>query len=108
MNYPYFRKLLRIAADAEDKKEFVAQYSIFADPSEAQLDAIWEYAHNRTPLQIRQMAGLSQNRFYENYGVPRRTTQEWENGRMSAPPYVTDLLAFAVISSLHWEILCDQ
>ena len=47
-------------------------------------------------LAIRASTGLTQQAFGERFGIPRRTIQEWEGGRMSPPPYVIRLLELAI------------
>ena len=41
---------------------------------------------------IRQKTGLSQQRFGDRYGIPKRTVQNWENGVNEPPEYVLSLL----------------
>lgn len=45
---------------------------------------------------IRYLAGLTQAKFSEKYGIPKRTIEEWEGGRRTPPPYVVTLLRRAV------------
>ena len=42
--------------------------------------------------EIRALTGLSQAKFAEKYGIPKRTLEEWEAGRMTPPQYTVDLL----------------
>lgn len=46
--------------------------------------------------QIRKMTGLSQARFSEKYGIPKRTIEAWEMGERTAPEYVMELLTIRV------------
>lgn len=46
--------------------------------------------------ELRAGTGLTQKAFGETYGIPRRTIQEWEGGRMEPPPYVITLLEMAI------------
>lgn len=41
---------------------------------------------------IRQKTGLSQQKFGDRYGIPKRTVQNWENGVNEPPEYVLSLL----------------
>lgn len=50
----------------------------------------------KTIKEIRALTGLSQVKFSEQYGIPRRTIESWESGERKCPPYVTELLARAV------------
>lgn len=45
---------------------------------------------------IRNMAGVSQAKFAEAYGIPRRTLENWESGERIPPAYVVRLLERAV------------
>lgn len=42
---------------------------------------------------IRAATGLSQRKFAERYGIPRRTLEDWESGAHRCPDYVINLLA---------------
>ena len=41
---------------------------------------------------IRSETGLSQVKFAERYGIPRRTLENWEGGQSILPAYVVALL----------------
>lgn len=49
-----------------------------------------------TVKEIRKITGLSQARFGEFYGIPKRTIEDWETGRRKPPEYVLELLERAV------------
>ena len=42
--------------------------------------------------QIREISGLSQNKFSKQYGIPLRTLQHWEQGDREAPSWILLLL----------------
>lgn len=46
--------------------------------------------------ELRQLTGLSAQKFGDKYGIPLRTVQSWEMGTSSPPEYVYTLLARAV------------
>ena len=46
--------------------------------------------------EIRGLTGLSQVKFAERYGIPRRTIEGWEAGERTPPDYVIELLERAV------------
>ena len=50
-----------------------------------------EHMENRA-TEIRKLTGLSQRRFAEKYGIPRRTIENWEMGVSTAPDYVLNML----------------
>lgn len=45
-----------------------------------------------TIKQLRKITGLTQEKFAEYYGIPIRTIQEWEYGRVKPKDYVMKLL----------------
>lgn len=45
-----------------------------------------------TIKEMRELLGLSQQKFGDKYGIPRRTIQDWEYGKMIPPDYVLQLL----------------
>lgn len=45
---------------------------------------------------IRTLTGLSQARFAEKYGIPKRTLEKWEQGETTPPTYLVKLLERAV------------
>lgn len=46
--------------------------------------------------ELRQLTGLSAQKFGDKYGIPLRTVQGWEMGTSKPPEYVFALLARAV------------
>lgn len=46
------------------------------------------------------MAGMTQQKFSETYGIPKRTIEDWEGLRMKPPTYVHDLLENAILEDL--------
>lgn len=46
--------------------------------------------------ELRARTGLSQAKFAEKYGIPKRTIEDWEAGRHDPPAYVEDLLEFRI------------
>jgi len=49
-----------------------------------------------TVKEIRTLTGLSQARFAEKYGIPKRTLEKWEQGETTPPAYLVKLLERAV------------
>lgn len=43
---------------------------------------------------MRAEAGMSQAKFCEYFGIPKRTLEEWERGTRKPPEYLTRLLAY--------------
>ncbi len=42
--------------------------------------------------ELRAITGLSQQKFGDKYGIPRRTLQNWELGLRKAPDYTVKML----------------
>ena len=63
---------------------------------------------SETILSIRRRTGLSQAAFGRRFGIPRRTIQDWEAGRMTCPAYVAELLAFAAQTDYHTPRLEEE
>lgn len=45
-----------------------------------------------TIKEMRELLGLSQEAFATMYGIPKRTIENWEQGKRQCPPYVLSLL----------------
>ena len=52
----------------------------------------WEIVEENKMLTIRKRSGLSQAKFGEKYGIPKRTIESWEMGERECPGYVMSLL----------------
>lgn len=50
----------------------------------------------QTIKEIRQSTGLSQAQFCEVLNIPKRTLQDWEQGKRQCPEYVAELIAYRV------------
>ena len=46
--------------------------------------------------ELRKMTGMSQARFGEKYGIPKRTIEDWETEKRTAPEYVIEMLTKVV------------
>ena len=47
-----------------------------------------------TIKEMRTQTGLTQQGFGDLLKIPRRTIQEWENGRRNPPEYIIDLIEY--------------
>ena len=43
---------------------------------------------------MRRETGMSQVKFSEYFGIPRRTVEDWESGKHNPPEYVVRLIAY--------------
>lgn len=46
--------------------------------------------------ELRLSTGMSQRKFAEHYGIPRRTVEDWERGLNKCAPYLIELLRFKI------------
>lgn len=108
MTYGDFRRLTLAATEFADPDSYIAEEggSVPTSIPDAQLTPlltdIYAYAHDSTLSTLRALAGLSRAAFGREYNIPIRTLEAWEasgpaNARQ-APPYVLDLLAYAVLN----------
>lgn len=107
MTYEDFRRLTTAATEFADLSTYIAEEGgsvpedILDDRLVSVLGDIYLYAHTPTLNTLRTIADLSRAAFAREYNIPTRTLENWEattaNTRQ-APPYVLDLLAYAVIT----------
>ncbi|MDO5572961.1 MAG: hypothetical protein Q4G60_03165 [bacterium] len=106
MKYDLFKKFYDEAKDYNDVDMYIAErgwqdwmdkYSPTDDASK--VAEILTRIYNLSKLSIRylrSMLGLSQISFYETYGIPRRTLQDWESGDNKVADYLVALVAYTV------------
>lgn len=68
------------------------------------LNIIWELAHDFNFKKVRAVSGKTQSEFALEYGIPRRTVEDWE-GSHSQLKYVLELLAADVLSAKIKEVM---
>lgn len=61
------------------------------------LGKIHAFAHDFNFHHIRALSGLSQNRMAQEYGIPPRTIQAWDEGHRTPPSYLLIFLFLDVI-----------
>ncbi len=101
MVYSDFRRLCLDAADCKDFDVFVAKCVDCADvqalvPS---LKYIWDFSRTPTASTVRKLSGLTQAAFSAEYGIPRRTVENWDMGVRTPPDYLISALAYAVYTA---------
>ena len=50
--------------------------------------------------ELRKSIGLSQAKFSDQFGIPKRTLQDWESGSRKPPQYVMSLLESAILAKV--------
>lgn len=98
MVYSTFSDLLSIAEASYDFQEFSEKIPYYSEYLEQYLWPIWHYAHDRSITCLRGFTRMSRVQFSGRYQLPYRTVTDWEHGLRVPPPYVLDLIAFAVIT----------
>lgn len=107
MTYEDFLRLALGATEFDDPSDYIAEEGGSvpeAVPDEVlvpMLTDIYDYGHDRSVATVRRIAGMSRAAFSRGYRLPVRSVENWEtvgpNGR-TAPSYLVDLIAFAVLS----------
>lgn len=106
IDYQDFCRLVMDVSEFDDMEAYIADvggsvsHNVTDEHLISLLSNCWAYAHNRSAATVRQLSGLSRAEFAREYRVPIRTLENWESQSASArtaPPYVLDLLAYAVI-----------
>lgn len=104
MTFETFYALTLDATEFSDPEAFAAECG-GSIPDELPVDQllailvdVYAYAHDRSMNTIRSITGLSRAAFSRAYHIPIRTLENWDAGVNSAPAYVLDLLAYAVIT----------
>lgn len=108
MTYEDFRRLAMDATEFGTLDDYIAEVGGSVPTSVPDADLIrvltdcYTYGNDRTAETIRKLTGLSRAAFAREYSLPLRTLENWEGhggSARTAPPYVLDLLAFAVVTS---------
>lgn len=106
MTYQDFRRICMDATECADLETYIAEVggslpeTVRDDAIIPLLSDLYAFAHNPTARCLRDMVGLSQAAFARDYKLPQRTLENWESkgdNARTAPGYVLDLLAYAVI-----------
>ena len=104
MRLSEFHKNLILASECDTRKKYLQKKEIEiydkTKPTHVALAKIWELAHDFNFRKLRQISGLTQAKFAQEYGVPPRTLEKWDTGERTPPPYVIELLAADVITEL--------
>lgn len=82
------------AIEDSDKRraECLEVFRKYGELSVYETGQYWEIIEENKMLTIRKRSGLSQAKFGEKYGIPKRTIESWEMGERECPAYVMSLL----------------
>lgn len=47
--------------------------------------------------ELRQASGMSQRKFADYFGIPRRTIEEWDSNNRECKPYIIALMRFKLV-----------
>lgn len=97
-----FHKDLILASECENEEKYLKKKGIevFEEDNSLHvaLNTIWELAHDFCFARIRKISKLTQAEFSAQYGVPKRSVENWDTGVTAPPRYVLELLAADVIA----------
>lgn len=58
------------------------------------LDEFKSYTTDLTMKEIRNQLGMSQKAFSDTFGIPKRTVENWDMGKISPTDYLVKLIAY--------------
>lgn len=70
-----------------------------ADKAIKIMKIIWELTNDFTFKNLRAISRMTQLEMIREYGIPRRTVEDWDGGHRVPPEYVLELLAADVLST---------
>lgn len=47
-----------------------------------------------TVKELREVSGMTQKEFAEYFGIPKRTVEDWEEGKAKCKPYILELMEY--------------
>lgn len=99
INYMLFSDIWDSALKAESRDGYTALRApyIVVDEDTFTLDAVYDMALGGV-RRIRAIAGLPQTSFSEQYGIPRRSLEDWETGKHLPTSYVVKMLGYCVLT----------
>jgi len=72
------------------------------------LTVIWKLAHDFNAPKVRQISGMTQVEFSQNYLIAKRTVEAWDIGERQPPEYALELLAADVVSTKIKEVVGES
>lgn len=51
-----------------------------------------------TYKEMRQLSGMTQQKFADFFGIPKRTIEDWDAGKSTCKPYLVELLAYRIMN----------
>lgn len=104
MTYQDFMRLRMDVSECADFDNYLAEVggSVPEDvPDDKIVDLLSAIYNTKTIKDIRTITGLTQAAFAQTYRLPKRTVEKWECEGSTPPPYVLEMLLFAVITDLY-------
>lgn len=89
-------RLLESAAQCDTLENFIDTQKS-GSISHAVLEDVWTFGSGIDFRSLRKLSGLTQAKFSEKYGIPRRTIEEWDRQTRTAPPYLLEFILCDVI-----------
>lgn len=110
MNYQDFIRLVMDASEFASVDTYISDVggsvpsSVSDDHVIPLLNACWAYSHDKSVSALRAITDMSRVELSRVYRIPLRSLENWESttkaNARSAPPYVLDLLAYAIITDM--------
>ena len=105
MTHKQYHDLIRSAMEAPTEEIFIAEpgfpdwlYEIYGEDCAtllSDLRNVYEVA-NMTLPEMRKATGLTQEKFAQRFGIPKRSIENWEGEQSTPPQYVRLLIADAL------------
>lgn len=105
MNYNYYLALVEEAGAYNDKDTFLGAYGYpegcpYTPENLQHVFYIIYAVSNNDFLEVAGLSGLNFSKFHKKYGIPERTAFSWKNRERQAPPYVLQLIGYAMIAEI--------
>ena len=108
MIYNYYLALVGEAGAYADKDTYVGAYGYsencpYAPENLQRVFYIIYAVSSNAFLEVASLSDLNFSKFHKKYGIPERTAFSWKNRERQAPPYVLQLIGYAMIAEIPKE-----
>lgn len=93
MNEKQFARCVKELKKYSDREAYISDICSYPmwettqDEKVTDVSRIWDAAH-RNVKDISELAGISQRKMAERFGIPYRTMENWSEGKRKCPVYV--------------------
>lgn len=96
MTKSVLHNLLQAATHCDSLQKFIDDQKSESIDEKA-LAAIWDFRAGIRFRDVRKLSSLSQTKFSEKYGIPKRTIEDWDAQKRAAPPYLLEFILLDVL-----------